>query len=555
MVLRTFSGAIPSDPTWLENSSGQFEGQVVFTCHSNKDIQAHQWSVVAGGRWLNIGGFSHERQCIEGQLEKVRLRGQKLPGIPSNTLAYFRAVAKQKEIDCMPLESHGEAAAQQQVAIANLFAEAADDYRQIITTSSNEATVRGVSTSGAATAEPAMATAGDHATFPEDPFVAGPLTYTHPVTSSPAMMPSTSPAYFSAPYGPHFVPATTHGTAATQYQAASSYQWAQMGVSQGLHLESGGVSTNDQAIWAGTSTQSQSIASGVPNGQRLLQLPFADPSHYTVLHSSSSPAQVTNDEVSTTIPTSHVLPTQKVQAAPIPAPSATGLRGGDHEPVHHTPSKKTSAQSHIIFGSNTKNTDDIITPSRKAALERDKEHKRLSDEFYEKLRAKSEEVEEVNRTSTPMETFKPGPLPAKSKFESKAEAKAAEEPDAWKSGHITRLREDDHLKYLHQVHGTSLADHPLSRALYSVNENLVAYQDEAKGQKQRDYFTRHYKKPADWLVDSSAGGGESFFGEDYGAAPARVGRDPRYRDVPMPIGFEMRQSAMPVPAGRRWGQF
>lgn len=38
-----------------------------------------------------------------------------------------------------------------------------------------------------------------------------------------------------------------------------------------------------------------------------------------------------------------------------------------------------------------------------------------------------------------------------------------------------------------------------------------------------------FKKAPDWTIDHSAAGRESYFGEDWGAPPQRVGRDPRYR--------------------------
>ena len=46
----------------------------------------------------------------------------------------------------------------------------------------------------------------------------------------------------------------------------------------------------------------------------------------------------------------------------------------------------------------------------------------------------------------------------------------------------------------------------------------------------RDYFSKHGEVPQ-WCLDQSENGKKSFFGEDWGAPPLRVGRDPRYRPV------------------------
>jgi len=43
-----------------------------------------------------------------------------------------------------------------------------------------------------------------------------------------------------------------------------------------------------------------------------------------------------------------------------------------------------------------------------------------------------------------------------------------------------------------------------------------------------DYFAK-YAAPPEYAIDKSARGNESFFGENWGAPPQRIGRDPRYR--------------------------
>ncbi|KAL9004388.1 MAG: hypothetical protein Q9188_002805 [Gyalolechia gomerana] len=64
----------------------------------------------------------------------------------------------------------------------------------------------------------------------------------------------------------------------------------------------------------------------------------------------------------------------------------------------------------------------------------------------------------------------------------------------------------------------------LNRLMIPVIANLRSYVDESGP----SYFNKFSKTPA-WAVDGSADGNKSFFGEDWGKPPPRVGRDPRYR--------------------------
>ena len=63
-----------------------------------------------------------------------------------------------------------------------------------------------------------------------------------------------------------------------------------------------------------------------------------------------------------------------------------------------------------------------------------------------------------------------------------------------------------------------------NRLLAPAVANLRAYKEDTGP----EYFNKFTKAPA-WAVDASATGNQSFFGEDRGKTPSRVGRDPRYR--------------------------
>ncbi len=64
----------------------------------------------------------------------------------------------------------------------------------------------------------------------------------------------------------------------------------------------------------------------------------------------------------------------------------------------------------------------------------------------------------------------------------------------------------------------------INRLMVPVIANLRGYGEDGGP----SYFNKFTKAPA-WAVDSSVSGNKSFFGEDWGKPPSRVGRDPRYR--------------------------
>lgn len=67
------------------------------------------------------------------------------------------------------------------------------------------------------------------------------------------------------------------------------------------------------------------------------------------------------------------------------------------------------------------------------------------------------------------------------------------------------------------------------RILFPVYENLMSYKRiPGMPSKDPDYFAR-FAPPPEWAIDRSRDGDKSFFGEDWGETPRRIGRDPRYK--------------------------
>ena len=96
-IVRVF-GARLSGPESLQDHVGAADGVVTFIEHPNGDVLAHQWDL-ARTLWVNIGQFSALRHKIEGSLAADHLRGQTVSNaLPPNSLLYFRAVARQREM-------------------------------------------------------------------------------------------------------------------------------------------------------------------------------------------------------------------------------------------------------------------------------------------------------------------------------------------------------------------------------------------------------------------------------------------------------------------------
>ena len=89
----------PNLPTLehFKGDVGSVTGEMKFCLHSNGDVSAYQWNV-KNCVWINIGHYSCAHKRIQGQLASERLKGETAQQmLLSNTLAYFRTVAKQRE--------------------------------------------------------------------------------------------------------------------------------------------------------------------------------------------------------------------------------------------------------------------------------------------------------------------------------------------------------------------------------------------------------------------------------------------------------------------------
>ncbi|KAI6913272.1 hypothetical protein KC318_g1524 [Hortaea werneckii] len=83
--------------------------------------------------------------------------------------------------------------------------------------------------------------------------------------------------------------------------------------------------------------------------------------------------------------------------------------------------------------------------------------------------------------------------------------------------------------------GSSLSRDSMTRMLIPVLENLSYYVEGPAA--ERDYFSR-WAEPPEWAIDHSPSGNKSFYDKEaWGQPPVRIGRDPRYRPLPMESGL------------------
>lgn len=97
----------------LHEQTGDFDGQVVFIGHPNRDVSAHQW-FSASFQWINIGLWSHTRKKIEGSLASDQSANSRLLG---NTVENFKRMAEQREIT---IKQHGRPELEMQVEATSL---------------------------------------------------------------------------------------------------------------------------------------------------------------------------------------------------------------------------------------------------------------------------------------------------------------------------------------------------------------------------------------------------------------------------------------------------
>jgi hypothetical protein len=107
-------GKLP-DQIHLHEELGEFDGQVVFIGHPNRDVSAHQWSS-ASFQWESVGRYSHSKDRVEGSLASERVNGIDLA---RDALLHFKRAAEDREKHVTQLEQPREALS----AVHSMFGE------------------------------------------------------------------------------------------------------------------------------------------------------------------------------------------------------------------------------------------------------------------------------------------------------------------------------------------------------------------------------------------------------------------------------------------------
>jgi hypothetical protein len=567
---RIFGAQLP-DSSFLTQNEGAFDNQIVFIVHPNGDVQAHQWAAQSY-QWVNLGQYSYRRKRIEGQLEKEKLRGQKIGGgLPPNTVHYFLAVTKQREQDCKNSSAYVPQISFQSFVTSSLSQPEmryrlrhVDTSREHHTSlsSAGSSTLTALPTTKATTVMAAAGTAPrryplmSKNPFIDDPFVARPV--------------NNQAEYNEYALSP--TPADTGLRPFTQCESASDHN-------QGKVDKGKSVATAEQV-------------------DHLLADPFM--THRT--HGPSSAiedASVLEDhkflttkpiqEQEATEKRAYNLDKERMSSGPLaqqcqPASNAFQMTLLDNEVSHLEPESHKLTRQYAVSDTaahhgpavnlTTKHSRQIDTPENAALGQseplsirrvlRESEVEAAwrdgQDSIFRKGAATS------NMSNEELELYsKPSPQNWNGPFFPDSAPKASdlltpgfmvnkrcgqeELAGWWHSGNM-RERQEDYLKVLQKTaaarvmpQGEWSNDWSLDHALYPVFENLKAYVEKGS-HKPCDYFAR-FAKPPEWCIDNSPAGRESFFGEDYGTPPARLGRyvtKPAVASTPCASSFNICQA-------------
>ncbi len=499
---RIFGERLP-DSTFLTQNEGSFDNQIVFILHPNGDVQAHQWAAQSY-QWVNLGQYSYRRKRIEGQLEKEKLRGQKIGGgLQPNTMQYFLAVTKQREQDCKNSSTHhnfiASSLSQPEVPYPPLRVET-ESGRHVTLSSIGSSTLTALPATKATTATASRR----HSSMTSNPFIDDPF----------------NPTEFNE-YTSSHLPANTDLSPFTQHELTGDHNHGKVDKGKSVaRAEQVDGLLMDRLLFHRPSIAI--VDSSVSDGQQEVTEKW---SYDQDKESSDDAFQLTllGNEPSRIEPASHNLTQQvSISLENIP-PNATFLAPA----VHRGPAMNFT----------TKHSRQIVAPCQSEPLStrrmlRDGEVETAwhSTTFQKGAATSNMSNEELELYSKPTPQdwngpFFPDTAPKASHLlipDFTANKRSYQELAVWWHSGNMRERQEDYLKVLQKTATESSNDWSLDHALYPVFENLKAYVEKGS-HKPRDYFAR-FAKPPEWCINNTPAGRKSFFGEDYGTPPARLGR-------------------------------
>ncbi|KXT07256.1 hypothetical protein AC578_2502 [Pseudocercospora eumusae] len=504
-ILKVFKKQLPG-LDYLTTNAGMADGEVHFVQHPNGDVSARIWSA-KDYEWCPIGHFSNIRKKVEGQLAGDRLKGETAhQKLQQNTLAYFRILAKQREA----------------LAMGRPFGQ--NEIKQALP-------------------EPQQPVFLNPFVKSEDPFNISQASSVIKATAKPYEPLGT---FNTISAGPHRDPATPTSHSRRENTMLPEVRSAML----------------DQLHQLGDRASKRSMSN--INLANLSRTVMNDPCQQTDTsecdEEHTSPPLSMSIQYSRPRPTTHVsFPVAISHAGDIKAPTATrrGVSSAEFEELcagwqdsqlqPEQTERKTSVLTNgsvpdvgyekqtpttynsepIGSGKPTNKPHDVElndwwTSGQKFARQGAPSNNvffgsmltKIAEDFYRHIISTAPPKSNTAATlSTPQKTSfgtpvtQPRTIGAPMMNRGNATAQKDAIPEADKVD-ITRI-------------------------LIPVYENLASY---TQGPNRRDYWCR-WSQPPEWCIDRSPKGNESFFDGVWGQPPARVGRDPRYRNMPSELRF------------------
>ncbi|EME85977.1 uncharacterized protein MYCFIDRAFT_206679 [Pseudocercospora fijiensis CIRAD86] len=495
-ILKVFKKQLPG-LDYLTTNAGMADGEVHFVQHPNGDVSARIWSA-KDYEWCPIGHFSNIRKKVEGQLAGDRLKGETAyQKLQQNTLAYFRILAKQREA----------------LAMGKPFGQ--NDIKQALPEPQQPGSW--------------WLLVGDNLS-PQQPRLQS-------MTRKPKPYEPLG-TFNTISAGPHRDPATPtshsrrENTMLPEVRSAMLDQLHQLG---------------DRA-----SKRSMSNINLATLSRTVMNDPYqqTEPSEYDEEHTSpplsmstqySRPQPITNSSFPVAI--SH--------AGDIKAPTATrrGMFGAEFEEMcagwqdsQLRPEQTERKTSVLTNGSvpdvgyekqtpTTYNTEPIGSgkPTHKPHDVELNDWWTSGQKFARQGTPSQEDLLDFYRHIISTAPPKPNPpatlsTPQKTSFGTPVTQPRPIGAPMMNRGNSATQKSD-------AIPEADKVD--ITRLLIPVYENLASY---TQGPNRRDYWCR-WSQPPEWCIDRSPKGNESFFDSVWGQPPARVGRDPRYRNMPGELRF------------------
>ncbi|KAI9708781.1 MAG: hypothetical protein M1820_003736 [Bogoriella megaspora] len=536
-VRKVFGGSLPG-PAFLECTPGSQDGQVQFIQLRNGDISAHQWTSTRR-QWTNLGQYSYSRKRIEGQLASDRIRGQSSNMLSTmGTLVYFREVAFQRDPNAGRPASGAASALRgghdptdiehdqyrapeaPQVHNPRLMHHGATQHARQPVPQYNKASnfqpsyIR--SHSGQLELEDYL-----------DPSTSGAMSHTARPTQPPASN------VLIQPYGQQAVAfeprESMYGSPANHRRPATGRYPGPM-----------------RSVTAPVRPDTAPSQTSVP--QQSFQ-PRIDTLNYRSTGPYMGTGTYPGDQRRSTIADN--TPTYRPPPPPVPLGLESSYRDMDESMSHMSLAFAEPAVPRTVLHDPFQASGDIQAEQRRdpaadhahqqtlhpkqqqeAAAESEQACLNASGKYRELLRGSVRDDANTNTHKPPvyhqtyLDATEPPSLPKMSH---------REELDNWWDPRKKATEATEFQRGLKTAPFLQNIDEPskdLNKSLMGALQQLYNYVDP---KKPRDSFSR-FGKPPEWSIDKSANGNKSYFGEDWGTPPSRVGRDPRYQ----PLGAEPR---------------